>query len=52
MIYAGLRWIAPECSRCGIGEYRIDANYVPDVRIAAGSGHRGVTSRKIEALVA
>src|SRR5882724_9132784 len=40
MIYAGVRWIALECSRRGFGEYRIAANYVPDVLNAAGPGQR------------
>jgi hypothetical protein len=52
MIYAGVRWVASECSRRGFGECRSDANYAPDVPIAAGSGHRGVTSYKIRALAA
>jgi hypothetical protein len=47
MIYAGILWIALECVRRGYGERRIDANYVPDVLNAAGSGHRGVTGLKL-----
>jgi len=43
VIYAGILWIALECVGRGFGECRIDSNYVPDVPIAAGSGHRGVT---------
>jgi hypothetical protein len=43
--------IASECVRRGFEENRIAANSLPDMPIAPGYGHNGVTNRSISHLL-